>query len=247
MQEATWTSSNEILVLASELGQRIRSYRTDAGVELTDLAVRTRIGARYLQSLEEGKLEELPGPVFIKGFIRSVCAELERDPFPLIDLVDQIHVEHPAEEPDQSNGSRRVVPLILSGVLLVGLVTGGILLHGGKEDQGSDRSPVPVENAGQAVAQAAQDQFADEKQAVELDLLLRATERTWLRIQADTSQPWETTMKTGDEIRLKAVESVSLIIGNAGGILFELNGKRFGPLGEHGQVISNYVITRDNL
>jgi len=77
--------------------------------------------------------------------------------------------------------------------------------------------------------------------------LLRATEKTWLRIQADSSEPWETTMKTGDEIRLKAVDRVALFIGNAGGILLELNGKRFGPLGTQGQVISNYVITRDNL
>ena len=89
MQEATWTSSNEALVLARELGERIRSFRTDAGVEVADLAIRTRIGARYLQSLEDGKLEDLPGPVFVKGFIRAVCAELGRDPLPLMELVDQ--------------------------------------------------------------------------------------------------------------------------------------------------------------
>ena len=92
-----------------------------------------------------------------------------------------------------------------------------------------------------------QDEYTDEDPVVELDLLLRATEKTWLRIQADSSQPWETTMKAGDEIRLKAVDRVALFIGNAGGILFELNGKRFGPLGTQGQVISNYVITKDNL
>ena len=247
MQEATWTSSNETLVLARELGERIRSYRTDAGIEVADLAIRTRIGARYLQSLEEGRLEDLPGPVFVKGFIRSVCGELGRDPFPLMELVDQIYVEAPAEETDPGNGSKRVAPLILSGLLLAGLVTGGILLHGGKNDNESDRSSVQSEPAGQVVAEADQEQFIGDEQVVELDLILRATEKTWLRIQADVSEPWETTMKTGDEIRLKAMDSVTLFIGNAGGILFELNGKRFGPLGKQGQVISNYVITRDNL
>ena len=48
-------------------------------------------------------------------------------------------------------------------------------------------------------------------------------------------------------VHLRANESIVLLIGNAGGIFFELNGKRFGPPGSHGQVISNYVITRDNL
>jgi cytoskeletal protein RodZ len=248
LHEATWTSSNEALALARELGQQIRSYRTDAGVEVPDLAKRTRIGVRYLQSLEDGSFDELPGPVFVKGFIRAVCAELGRDPFPLMDLVDQIHVEESPEETDSSNGPKRITPLILSGVLLAGLVTGGILLHGeGKEVGNGDEAAVQPAVSEQANPESAQKGFANEEPIVELDLLMRATEKTWLRIQADSSESWETTMKTGDELRLMAVERVTLFIGNAGGILFELNGKRFGPLGSHGQVISNYVITRDNL
>jgi len=250
LQEDTWTSSNEILVLAGELGERFKSYRVDAGVEIADLAVRTRIGARYLRSLEEGRLEDLPGPVFVKGFIRSVCAELGRDPFPLMELVDRIRVEEEPEEADGNDGSKRVTPLILSGILLAGLITGGILLHGGEKNGEDDKQQKITGQPGiteQAVPESTQYGVADDKPLVELDLLLRATDKTWLRIQADSSDPWETTMRTGDEIRLKAVDKVTLFIGNAGGVLFELNGKRFGPLGMEGQVISNYVITRDNL
>lgn len=249
MQEDTWTSSSEALVLARELGERLRSYRTNADVEIADLSARTRIASRYLASLEEGRLVDLPGPVFIKGFIRSICSELGRDPLPLIELVDQIHVQEPAEEADPANGSRRFVPLILSGILLAGLITGGILLHGGSE-KGDNRERAAVGHDTTTAEQEAptgQDVFTSEEPIVELDLLLRAIDKTWLRIQADSSEPWETTMKAGDEIRIKAVEKVALFIGNAGGILFELNGKRFGPLGTSGQVISNYVITRDNL
>ena len=248
MQEATWTSSNEALILARELGERLRSYRTDAGLEIKDLALRTRISARYLQLIEEGQLEDLPGPIFIKGFLRSICSEIGRDPSPLMELVDQIHVEQPAEEPDATNGSRRVIPLILSGVLLAALVTGGIFLHGGSEEgEKGEQSTPPPPASEQMRPEPAQEGFVTQEPVVELDLLLRATEKTWLRIQADSSEPWETTMKTGDEIKLKAVDRVALFIGNAGGILLELNGKRFGPLGTQGQVISNYVITRDNL
>ncbi|MDF1526506.1 MAG: DUF4115 domain-containing protein [bacterium] len=250
MQEATWTSSNEALLLAGELGGRIRSCRTDAGMEVNDLATRTRIGARYLHSIEDGNLDDLPGPVFIKGFIRAICAELESDPLPLMDLVDQIYSEEPAEEGNGTSGSKRITPLILSGFLLAALVTGGILLHGGDkkgEDGVQEKGTVQTEATGLVAPEVAQEGFAREEPIIELDLLLRATEKTWLRIQADSSEPWETTMKSGDEIRLKAVDRVTLYIGNAGGIMFELNGKRFGPLGTSGQVISNYVITKDNL
>jgi hypothetical protein len=165
-----------------------------------------------------------------------------------MDLVDQIHVEESSEEADSANGPKRITPLILSGILLAGLVTGGILIHGGgKEGRDRDQEVVQPAVVDPANPKLAQEGFVNEEPIVELDLLLRATEKTWLRIQADSSESWETTMKTGDEIRLKAVERVTLFIGNAGGILFELNGKRFGPLGTQGQVISNYVITRDNL
>jgi transcriptional regulator with XRE-family HTH domain len=249
LQEATWTSSNEALVLARELGERIRAARTDVGVEVSDLATRTRIGARYLHSIEEGKLNDLPGPVFVKGFIRAICTELGSDPLPLIELIDQIQDEEPAEETDGTNGSKRAVPLILSGVLLAVLVTGGILLHGGDKnsEEGVTKTPAQTEVKEPVAPEVDQEGFASEEPMVELDLLLRATDKTWLRIQADSSEPWETTMKEGDEITLRAVDRVTLYIGNAGGILFELNGKRFGPLGTEGQVISNYVITRDNL
>ena len=122
--------------------------------------------------------------------------------------------------------------------LLNALVQNNQLVAAGFMDDGNGRFNVKVPGLVET---------AKEEPIVELDLLLRATEKTWLRIQADSSEPWETTMKTGDEIRLKAVERVALFIGNAGGIRFELNGKRFGPLGTQGQVISNYVITKDNL
>ena len=185
MQEATWTSSNEAPVLARELGEKIRSYRMDMGVEVSDLATRTRIGARYLHSLEEGNLDNLPGPVFVKGFIKAICTELGSDPLPLMELVNQIHVEEPVEEADGTNGSKRIAPLILSGVLLAALVTGGILLHGGDKKGGDGVQEKAVVQTGvtEPVApEVAQEGFAREEPIVDLDLLLRATEKTWLNL-----------------------------------------------------------------
>jgi hypothetical protein len=247
LHEATWTSSNEAIIHARELGHKVRDFRNEAGLQVADLSSRTKIGHRQLQALEEGRFEDLPGPVFIKGFIRSICDETGKDPVPLIQMVDQIFVDESPEESESTNGSRRTAPLILSGILLVGLITGGILLHGSGRGVESDQVPDRISLSDQETAGAAQGDYTAEEPIPELDLLLAATEKTWLRIQADSSEPWETTMRAGDEIRLRAMERVTLFIGNAGGLLFELNGRTFGPLGRHGQVISNYVITRDNL
>jgi cytoskeletal protein RodZ len=217
-------------------------------MEISELAVRTRIAARHIVALEEGQFDVLPGLVFAKGFIRSICQELGRDPGPLFAILDGPTEEEPLEETDTQEGGKKPTPLVVSGVILVVLFVGGVLIHGG-EDEGNEVLPATgqVQTAGDATEAASADSVPAQEEIKELELLIRAIDKTWLRIQPDNEEQWETTMKAGDEIALKATERVTLFIGNAGGVLFELNGKRFGPPGAQGQVLSNYTITRDDL
>jgi transcriptional regulator with XRE-family HTH domain len=236
--------------MEKELGERLRSYRVDSGMEIGELAIRTRITARSITALEEGQFHTLPATVFVRGFIRAICQELGRDPEALYAILESMSDEEPLEESDAGgNGSKRPAPLILSGVVLAVLVIGGILIHG----KGNGEKPTSSAEEGvgstvdQPMIESQEDRQGIQEAVSELDLLIRAIDKTWLRIQPDNAEPWETTMKAGDEISLKATDRVTLFIGNAGGVLFELNGKRFGPPGARGQVISNYTITRDDL
>ncbi len=244
------TSSSELHGMEKELGERLRSYRADSGMELHELAIRTRITARHITALEEGQFQILPGPVFVRGFIRSICQELGRDPEPLLAILDSALDEEPLEDSDAGgDGSKRTAPLILSGVVLAVLVIGGVLIHGkgNEEKPGSAAEEAARSAVDQPLTESLEGRQAITEAVSELNLVIRAIDKTWLRIQPDNGEPWETTMKAGDEIALKATERVTLFIGNAGGVLFELNGKRFGPPGARGQVLSNYTITRDDL
>ena len=244
------TSSSDPHGMEKELGERLRSYRAYSGMELGELAIRTRITARHITALEEGQFQVLPGPVFVRGFIRSICQELGRDPEPLLALLDSASDEEPLEEGDAGgDGRKRLAPLILSGVVLAVLVIGGVLIHGkgNEEKPGSSVEEAVGSTVDQSTTESLEGRQAIPEVVRELDLIIRAIDKTWLRIQPDNAEPWETTMKAGDEIALKAAERVTLFIGNAGGVLFELNGKRFGPPGARGQVLSNYTITRDDL
>jgi transcriptional regulator with XRE-family HTH domain len=62
-------------------------------------------------------------------------------------------------------------------------------------------------------------------------------ERTWLRITIDGKEEKEYLFQTGARPRWRAKQKFHVFIGNAGGIDFELNGKRVGPLGKPGQVV----------
>jgi len=69
--------------------------------------------------------------------------------------------------------------------------------------------------------------------------VLRATvrERTYVRIFVDDREPKEYVFRAGSQPEWEAQKGFELIIGNAGGIDFELNGEKVGNLGRSGQVI----------
>jgi cytoskeletal protein RodZ len=233
-----------------EMGLELREARKASGLSVEELSRKTRISSRYIIWLEDGELEHLPGGVFLTGFIRTICRETKCDADRMLALLEPEEAEEVMEEPAAEG--RRQTPLILTGVILLVLVAGAFMMMGGRDDPpavGQEAGSADVVEEEAADAAAPDDIISPEESAhpEEMDLVIRATDNTWLKIQADDKEPWETTMKPGDEVRLSAMENVSLYIGNAGGLMFELNGRTFGPPGATGQVIKSYVITRDNL
>jgi len=64
----------------ASVGAYLRDLRTRRGVGLDEVARTTRVAQRYLQSLEDDAFEDLPAPVFIRGFIRAYCQALGEPP-----------------------------------------------------------------------------------------------------------------------------------------------------------------------
>ena len=62
-------------------------------------------------------------------------------------------------------------------------------------------------------------------------------ERTWVRITIDGKEEKEYLFQPGSRPQWRGKESFYMLIGNAAGIDFDLNGKRVGNLGSPGQVI----------
>lgn len=70
-------------------------------------------------------------------------------------------------------------------------------------------------------------------------LVLKAIvkERTWIRVRIDNEKPKEYIFGPGSGPEWKAQNVFELLIGNAGGIDLEFNGKKMEDLGKQGQVI----------
>jgi len=71
----------------------------------------------------------------------------------------------------------------------------------------------------------------------ELTLKANVREMTWLKIFVDDKDPREYTFKTGERFQWKATKGFEILIGNAGGIDFELNGEPVDYVGISGEVV----------
>lgn len=55
----------------SELGTRLREARVNKGYTLNTLQQMTKIQKKYLQALEEGNYEEIPGDFYVRAFVKQ--------------------------------------------------------------------------------------------------------------------------------------------------------------------------------
>jgi cytoskeleton protein RodZ len=61
------------------VGQLLRETREGFGSDIPRVAAALRIRAAYLEAIEEGRYDRLPGPVYALGFVRAYAAHLGLD------------------------------------------------------------------------------------------------------------------------------------------------------------------------
>ena len=76
-------SGNESMTISADetvTGALLRKVRVSRGLDLSDVAQRTKIGERHLRSIEEERFDELPAPVYVRGFVIQYARLLKLDP-----------------------------------------------------------------------------------------------------------------------------------------------------------------------
>src|SRR3954454_6650309 len=62
-----------------EIGQTLREARMRARIDISELEAETKIRAKYLRALENEEWDLLPGPTYVKSFLRSYAESLGLD------------------------------------------------------------------------------------------------------------------------------------------------------------------------
>ncbi len=69
----------------ADIGSTLREARMRARIDITEVEVRTKIRAKYLRAMENEEWDLLPGPVYVKSFLRTYGDFLGLDSRLLID------------------------------------------------------------------------------------------------------------------------------------------------------------------
>ena len=91
-----------------EIGETLRDARMRARIDVSEIEAKTKIRAKYLRALENEEWGLLPGPTFVKSFLRTYAQALGLDGKALVEEYRVSH-EHPSEaalEPIVSSSQR---------------------------------------------------------------------------------------------------------------------------------------------
>jgi len=132
-----------------EIGETLREARMRRRIDMSDVESATKIRAKYLRALESEEWELLPGPTFVKTFLRTYAEYLDLDARLLVEEYKQRY-ERPAGMDitplnlRQQRRARRVAPRLGPGVIVVVgiLVLLGVLYVLGRI--GQDETPTPT-------------------------------------------------------------------------------------------------------
>ena len=120
----------------SDFGARLAAARERRGWSTNEVASRVRLSPKQVSALERMALEELPGPVFVRGFLRTYAREVGLDAAPLLDEYNAMVGGAPVTPAEASHASSPVFraaarehyvrPVVLGGALVL-LVTLGVI------------------------------------------------------------------------------------------------------------------------
>jgi cytoskeleton protein RodZ len=225
----------------SRFGEHLKRERELRGVSIEEVSAATRISTKFLQAIEHGQWEQLPGGAFNRGFIRSASRYLGLDEESMV-------AEYSLET--NGNGSSHAVarvqnelprdwrPMaVLGGVVLVvivALIAGSWLavskFKAHRRARAAIAAGVPASTSTNSGAAASAPANANR-----LLVTVKGSKAARLRVMADGRVLFEGKIEAGETKRFAAQDVVEISASDADAVQLELNGQPVPTMGSAGQ------------
>ena len=113
--------------MVENFGSYLKRERESRGVPLEEISGATKIHIRFLKALEENSFDQLPGEVFIKGYIRSYANIIGSDVEELLNIYKESVEFNKQENCPQETASFKTQPKTFLAYGLLILVAAGFL------------------------------------------------------------------------------------------------------------------------
>lgn len=227
----------------SPFGEHLKRERELRGVSIVEVSTATKISTKFLEAIEHGQWEQLPGGAFNRGFIRSASRYLGLDE-------DSMVAEYSLET--NGNGASHAVPhrnselprdwrpmAALGAIVLVVIAA---LIAGGWFAVSKIRAHRHAQEAAVASAGAASNASgtssvttAPAAPAKALTLKVTASKAGSLRVIADGKALFEGQIAAGETKQFGADTAIEISSSDAGSVRLELNGQPMPRMGIPGQ------------
>ncbi len=233
------------------VGERLRAARMKAGIDISDVATRTRIPLRHLTAIEASNYSALPAPTYCVGFVKSYARAIGADEATLAkDVRAELGLgsERSSEFVDYEAADPARVPprwLAWAALALAVLVGGGYAaLKGGMFETSGDTA-TPVATAEMQEPGAANSVVATPSTPTTGQVVLTATDTVWLRVyDKNDNKIFMGEMKAGQTFAIPATADTPMIKTRLGHKLnLTVAGKPVAPLASKEMMLKDVVLT----
>jgi len=242
-------------------GLFLKSQREARGISLQQVAGRTNIQPEILVHIETERLDQLPEPVYIKGFVRAYAEAIGVDPREAVLRYERHDAAYrQALSARQLRGRRRFMRRMLLAIVLGGglilIVTA--LLHRSPEqpsnpvasETAEKRSPSEAQTAsetapatadpGKQKTGAVAENGAAKKAVNKQPLMLSAVglKETTLKIIVDGKRPKVYHLKADTRLEIEAQREFNILVDDARAVTLYLDGQPVVVPGREGQQVT---------
>lgn len=245
-RETSLPKKNEQAEQLTQIGDYLRQVREESLLSLEQVSVRTMIQPRLLRAIEMGKLQQLPEPVYIQGFIKRYAETLGLDGAQISEAFPVEGNTRKIESSWNDSAAAQLRPLHLY-VAYVGLIVASVSLLSYVVNRSVpipggvtrlESSLLNVQKSPSAVEKPANSSAIASRPTTDkpVKINVKLTAQSWLQVEVDGKAEYEGVLSEGTERSWSAKSLIRVRSGNAGGVMVAYNGNQAKPMGNPGAV-----------